>query len=72
MGPKGFFLLITFGHSDKVIRMRQIDFRIDACLPGSIKEVGDQQKQIPILLSDLVETSEVYAKSEGAIPFLDK
>ena len=52
--------------------MLQINFRIDASFLGSIEEVGDQWKRIPILLSDLVETSEVYAKSEGAIPFLDK
>ena len=72
MGPKGSFPLVTFGHSDEVIHMPQIDFRIDASLPGSIEEVSDQRKRIPILLSDLVETSEVYTKSEGAIPFLDK
>ena len=72
MGPKGSFPLVTFGHSDKVICMPQVDFHINVSLPGSIEEVSNQWKQIPILLSDLVETLEVYAKSEGAIPFLDK
>ena len=52
--------------------MPQIDFRIDASFPRGIEEVGNQWKQIPILLSDLIEASEVYAESEGAIPFLDK
>ena len=71
MGPKSSFF-ITFNHLDEVIHILQIDFRIDASLLGSIKEVSDQWKRIPILLSDLVETSEVYTKSEGVIPFLDK
>ena len=52
--------------------MLQINFHIDVSLLGSIEEVGDQWKWILIPLSDLVETSEVYAKSEGAIRFLDK
>ena len=52
--------------------MPQIDFHIDASLLGSIEKVGYQWKRILILLSDLVETSEVNAESEGAILFLDK
>ena len=52
--------------------MPQIDFRIDASFPRGVEKVGDQRKRIPILLSDLVEASELNAKSEGAIPFLDK
>ena len=52
--------------------MLQIDFHIDVSLPGGTEEVGYQWKQILILLCDLVETSEVNAELEGAIPFLDK
>ena len=72
MGPKGSFPLVTFGDSDEVIRMLQINFRIDAGFPRGVQQVGDQRKRIPILLSDLVETLEVNAESEGAIPFFDK
>ena len=72
MGPKGSFPLITFSDLDEVIRMLQINFHIDAGFLRGVQQVGDQWKRIPILLSDLVETSEVNAESEGAIPFFDK
>ena len=52
--------------------MPQINFHIDASFPRGVQKVGNQRKRIPILLSDLVETSEVNAESEGAIPLLDK
>ena len=67
MGPKGCFPFVTFSHSDQVICMPQIDFHIDVSFPGSIEKVRYQWKWIPILLSDLIETSEVNAESEGAI-----
>ena len=72
MGPKGSLPFVTFGHSDQVICMLQINFCIDASLPGSVEKVRYQWKRIPILLSDLIETSEVNTESEGAISFLDK
>jgi len=37
-----------------------------------VEEVGDERDQVPILLSDLVDVSEVNTESQGAVLLLGK
>ena len=41
-------------------------------LPKLVEEVGDEWDWVPILLSDLVEVSEVDTESQGTILLLRK
>jgi len=55
-----------------MVSMPEIKFRIDTCLSGCVKKVGNQWKWITILLRDLVETAVVDAKTEATVLLLGK
>ena len=55
-----------------VVASMEIKLGVDLCTAKLVKEVGDEWDQVPILLSDLVEVSEVNAELQGAIFLLSK
>jgi len=42
------------GYSDEMVGMSEVDFRVDVSFTGRIKEVGNEQKGIAILLRYVV------------------
>ena len=55
-----------------VVASAEVELGVDLCTAKLIKEGGDKWDQVPILLSDLVEVSEVNAELQGAILLLRK
>ena len=55
-----------------MVSMLKIDFGINARFSGSVEEVGDERKWISVFDSNLVESSEVDAKSKTAVFLLDE
>jgi len=50
-----------------VVASAEVELSVDLCTAKLIKEGGDKWDQVPILLSDLVEVSEVNAELQGTI-----
>ncbi|KIM67819.1 hypothetical protein SCLCIDRAFT_106902, partial [Scleroderma citrinum Foug A] len=48
------FPFITFGNADQVVRVAQINLRVDLGLARGIKEIGDKGKWVVVFLSQLV------------------
>ena len=48
------FPFITFGNADQVVRVAQINLRVDLGLARGIKEIGDKGKWVAVFLSQLV------------------
>src|SRR5882672_3469392 len=63
---------ISSRNPDKMIHMPEVDFGVDSCFSGCVQEVGNERKWISVLLGNSVEASEVDAKSERAVFFLDE
>ena len=55
-----------------VVASTEVELGVDLCAAQFVKEVCDEWDQVPILLSDLVEVSEVNTESQGAILLLCK
>ena len=55
-----------------VIASMEVKLGVDLCTAELVEEVCDEGDQVPILLSDLVEVSEVHTESQGAILLLIK
>ena len=66
------FPFITFGDSDKVVCMSEINFGIDTTFLGSIKEISNEWKWILVLLGDSVKSTEIHAESERTILLLNE
>jgi hypothetical protein len=63
---------IAFSDADQMVRMPEIDFGVDLCVARGIQEVRDAWERVAIFLRDLVESSEVNAKTEGTILLADE
>jgi hypothetical protein len=50
-----------------MIGMSEIDFGVYACLSRHVEEIHDKWKQIPVFLSDPVESPVIDAKLERAV-----
>jgi len=50
-----------------VVASTEVELGVDLCAAQLFEEVGNEWNQVSILLSDLVEVSEVYTESQGAI-----
>jgi len=55
-----------------VVASTEVEHSVDLCATQFVEEVGDKWNQVPILLCDLVEVSEVNTESQGAILLLCK
>ena len=55
-----------------VVASTEVELGVDLCTAKLVKEVGDEWDWVPILLSNLVEISEVNTKLLGAILLLGK
>ena len=58
------FPFVTFSNPDKVVGMPEIDLCKVTCLLWTVKEVGDAGERISVFLRDLVQATEIDAKSE--------
>ena len=52
--------------------MLKVDLGIDSSLARHVEKVGNEWKQIPILLCNFIESSIVDAKAKRTILFLDE
>ena len=64
MGAEGGFPFFTFMDLNEVVGMLQVNFGIHRGLLWAVKEVGDAQEQISVILSDFVEHSKVGTEME--------
>ena len=55
-----------------VVASVKVELNVDLCTAQLVEEIGDKWDQIPILLCDLVEVSEVHTESQSAILLLSK
>ena len=66
---EGSFSFVTFMDSNEVVGMLEINFGEYPSLSRTVKEVSHSGEQVAILLCNLLEPSEVDAKSKRAIFF---
>ena len=52
--------------------MAEVDLCVKASFLGSVQEVGDEQKWVPVFDGDLVESAEADAESETTIFLFDE
>jgi len=50
----------------------EVELGVDLCTAQLVKEVGNEWNWVSILLSDLVEVSEVHTELQGAVLLLSK
>src|SRR5882724_9557919 len=55
-----------------VVASTEVEFGVDLCTAQLVEEIGNEWNQVVILLSNLVEASEVHTESQGAILLLSK
>ena len=64
--------LMASCNANIVVAHAEVKLGVDLCTAKLGEEVGDKRDWVPILLSDLVEVSEVKTESQGAILLLGK
>ncbi|KAF8328928.1 uncharacterized protein EI90DRAFT_2924823 [Cantharellus anzutake] len=74
---EGSLPLVACCNANQVVSMPEVESGIDSgtarCMSGTaLKAVRSQWKWVAIFLGDLVQPSEVNAKSEGSILFADE
>jgi len=55
-----------------VVASTEVELGVDLCAAQLVEEVGNKWNWVSILPSDLVEVSEVYTESQGAVLLLNK
>ena len=68
-GSEGGFPFVTFTDLNEVVGVSEINFGEYLSLSRTVKEVSHSGEQVAILLCNLLEPSEVDAKSKRAIFF---
>ena len=63
-GAEGGFPFVTFTNLNKVVGVLQVNFGIHGGLSRAVKEVGDAQEWISVLLGNFVECLKVGAETE--------
>ena len=58
------FPFVALSDTDQVVRVTEVDFRIESCLSQAVKEVRDAGLGVAVLLHDLIQTAEVDAEAE--------
>ena len=58
--------------ADQIIRMSEVDLGVDPSLPRCIQKIGDKWEWIPVLPSDLVESSVIDTETERTVLLLDE
>ncbi|KXN84319.1 hypothetical protein AN958_12756 [Leucoagaricus sp. SymC.cos] len=71
-GPKSSFPLIAFIDMDKIVGMLQVYLGVQAGFAGSIQEIRNKREWVAILFGNVVETTEIDAKMQGTVFFLNK
>ena len=66
------FPFVTFTDLDKMIGMPEIDFGEVTSFLWTIQEIGDSGERISVFLRNLIQATEINAKSEGAILLPDE
>jgi len=69
---EGGFPLVASCDVNIVVASTEVELGIDLRISQLVKEVDDEWDQVPILLCDLVEVSEVDTELQGAILLLGK
>lgn len=72
MSAESGFPLVTFGDPDQMVRMPEIDFRVDLRAARGGEKVGDEWKWVSVLFRDLVESAVIHAKTKRTVLFLDE
>ena len=72
VGTEGSLPFVPFMDPDKVVCVPEINLCEKLGLTRAIQEVGDVREWITVFLCDLIEASEVDAKSQGAILLFDE
>src|SRR5882724_560151 len=55
-----------------IVASAEVELGVDLCAAQLVEEVGNEWNWVLILLSDLVEVSEVHTESQGAVLLLSK
>src|SRR5882724_395198 len=69
---EGCLPLMAYCNVNIVVASMEVKLGIDLCTSQLVEEIGDKWNQVPILLHDLVEVSEVDTESQGTILLLSK
>jgi hypothetical protein len=71
-GPEGSLPFVAFGNAYQVIGRTKVDLSVNLSLPRGIEEVRDTGKRVFVLPGDLIQTTEVVTKSQGAFLLLNE
>ena len=63
---------VTRSDPEEMVCVPEIKFCIDASLPGSIEEIGDERKRIAVLLRNPIKTPVVDAQPEATVLLLSE
>ena len=69
---EGCLPLVARCDANIIVASMEVKLGVDLCAAQLVEEVGNEWDQESILLSDLVEVSEVHTESQGAIILLSK
>ena len=72
MHLEGCLPLVAHSNMNIVVARMEVELGVDLCTAQLAEEVGNKWNWVSILPSDLVEVSEVYTESQGAIFLLSK
>ena len=72
MGFERGFPLIAFGDLDEMIRVAEVDFRIDPSLPRCIQQIRYEQERVMIFFGDFIQRTEIDTKPKQAIFLFDE
>ena len=72
MGFECSFPLITFGDSDQMVRVAEVDFPIDPSLPRRVQQIRYVWEWVAILFGDFIQRMEIDAKPKQTIFLFDE
>jgi len=72
MHSEGCLPLMASCNANIVVASAEVELGVDLCAVQLVEEIGDKWNWVLILLSDLVEVSEVNTELQGAILLLHK
>src|SRR5882724_1120571 len=64
--------LVACCDANIIVASAEVKLGVDLCTAQLVEEVGNKWNRVSILLSDLVEVSEVYTESQGAVLLFSK
>ena len=70
--PESCFPLVSLRNPDQMVRMAEIDLRVNPSFTGTVEEVGNERKWVVVFLGDAIESPEIHTEAQRSILLLDE